>query len=78
MGANPHEERAGSPLQLKVTVCVDPFTGATVNMRFPDWPAVMVNVEAEALTEKSGDSAALTVCVKGVEVLEAKFASPAY
>ena len=70
-----HAAFAGAPVHEIVIDCVDPFSGVTVNMNEVFWPGLSACVTGVAEIVKSG--AALTVCVKAVETLAAKFEFPA-
>lgn len=76
VGRNAQADALGKPLQLKVTVCVEPFCGVTVRATVPDWPATIVSAVGLADTAKS--AAAVTVCETAGDVLVAKFESPPY
>jgi len=69
IGTNAQADALGRPLQLKLTVCVEPFCGVTVNATVPDCPATIVRLPGLAETLKS--AAAFTVCVTTGDVLVA-------
>jgi hypothetical protein len=75
-GTNPHIDPAGKPVQLNVTVCVDPFAGVTVNPTIPAFPAVTET--APGIAAKLKSAAAFTTCVIAGDVLPVLFPSPAY
>jgi hypothetical protein len=61
-GTNAHAAPAGNPVQLNITVCVDPFAGVTVKPTMPEVPAATVTDPGVATTLKS-PTAAFTTCV---------------
>ena len=67
-GLNAHVAPAGRPEQLKVTGCLNPFSGVTVNVIDPVAPAATVRLELLMESEKSAAGAAVTVTVVVAEV----------
>lgn len=69
IGANEQIDAFGRLPHVKLTLCVEPFSGVTVNVTLPDWPATIVNAFGIAETLKSAP--ALTTCVTTGDVLAA-------
>ena len=67
-GLKAHSAPAGRPAQEKVTICLNPFSGVTVNERLASLPAATVNTELLMASEKSPAAAAATVTVVAADV----------
>ena len=67
-GLKPHSAPAGKPEQEKLTICLNPFSGVTVNERLASPPVATVNDELLIASEKSPVAAAATVTVVAAEV----------
>lgn len=67
-GLKAHIAPAGRPEQLKITACLNPFSGVTVNVIEPVAPAATLRLEVLIESQKSAGGAATTVTVVPAEV----------